>query len=280
MFDPVTAAIGAGSAVISGGLGLIGAGQQASAAERSAELQAEAARRAQQLGAQQYAQTREDLSPWRQAGQQALGRLSGALGGELTAPITSQFQQPGHDPYSQYQQFAQPVTADVTQDPGYQFRLQQGQEAIEGGAAARGGLFSGQTGRELMQFGQELGSQEYGRAYDRAQQERLRQQQAYGQAFGQDISSQQSQLAQRQNLYNMLSGTAGMGQQSAGQLGTLGAQQSTMAGQYGMQGAQAIGTGGQQAAGFWSGGLQNVGNQLTGLGGQYAQYRMMHGLLG
>lgn len=49
----------------------------------------------------------------------------------------------------------------------YKFRMGQGTSAIEGGAAAKGGLFSGQTLKDLMSFGQELASTEYEKEYAR-----------------------------------------------------------------------------------------------------------------
>jgi hypothetical protein len=49
-----------------------------------------------------------------------------------------------------------------TKTPGYDFRLQQGQDSMEAGAAARGGLYSGAAMQDLMKFGQDYGSNEYG----------------------------------------------------------------------------------------------------------------------
>lgn len=49
-----------------------------------------------------------------------------------------------------------------TKTPGYDFRLQQGQDSLEAGAAARGGLYSGAAMRDLLKFGQDYGSNEYG----------------------------------------------------------------------------------------------------------------------
>lgn len=57
-------------------------------------------------------------------------------------------------------------------DPGYAFRLSEGQKALERSAAARGGLLSGGTGKNLLRFGQEMGSQEYTNAFNRYQTER------------------------------------------------------------------------------------------------------------
>lgn len=53
-------------------------------------------------------------------------------------------------------------------DPGYQFRLAEGQKALERSAAARGNLNSGATLKNLSRFGQDFASNEYQNAYNRA----------------------------------------------------------------------------------------------------------------
>lgn len=68
--------------------------------------------------------------------------------------------------YSSGQNFSSPKDM-VEADPGYKFRLDQGTKALERSAAARGGLFSGKTGKSLQDFSQGLASQEYGNAYNR-----------------------------------------------------------------------------------------------------------------
>jgi hypothetical protein len=88
-----------------------------------------------------------------------------------------------------------------TQDPGYAFRLQQGQRALDASAAARGGLLSGGTGKALQRFGQEMGSQEYTNAFNRYQAERTARLQplqsltGMGQSTGQQISNAGQQMA-------------------------------------------------------------------------------------
>lgn len=52
-------------------------------------------------------------------------------------------------------------------DPGFQFRMDAGTNAINNNAATKGMLQSGDTLRELTQFGQDMGSQEYGNAFNR-----------------------------------------------------------------------------------------------------------------
>lgn len=62
--------------------------------------------------------------------------------------------------------------ADFQSDPGYQFRMDQGQQALERSAAARGGLLSGSALKDTARFTQGLASQEYQSAFDRFQSNR------------------------------------------------------------------------------------------------------------
>jgi hypothetical protein len=55
----------------------------------------------------------------------------------------------------------------LSMDPGYAFRLAEGQKALDRQAAARGGLISGGALRAAQRYGQEMGSQEFGNAYSR-----------------------------------------------------------------------------------------------------------------
>lgn len=68
------------------------------------------------------------------------------------------------------QTFQSPTDVTEQNDPGYQFRLKQGQQAVENSAAARGGLFSGGTAKALNDYIQGSASNEYGNVYNRALQ--------------------------------------------------------------------------------------------------------------
>jgi hypothetical protein len=52
-------------------------------------------------------------------------------------------------------------------DPGYAFRIGEGQRALERGAGARGGLLSGGFGRKLTRYAQDYASNEYTNVYNR-----------------------------------------------------------------------------------------------------------------
>jgi len=139
------AAIGAGATAYAGSKA---ASASKSAANTAADAQSAATQATIAEQARQYDQTREDLAPWRQTGQNALmniANLSGSNGVEAMTQAQNAFQ------------FS----------PGYQFRLQQGQQAIENSAAARGALLSGSALKAIGDYGQNVASDEYGNYYNR-----------------------------------------------------------------------------------------------------------------
>jgi len=69
------------------------------------------------------------------------------------------------------EQIGQPFTAeDMMQDPGYQFRLDEGLKGIENSAAARGMQLSGRTLKGIGRYAQDYASGEFQNAYNRRQQ--------------------------------------------------------------------------------------------------------------
>lgn len=169
-----------------------------------------------------FQQGREDIAPWRAAGERG---LAGAI--EMIEAGPGEFEA----------------------DPGYQFRVAEGEKALERHLASRGMLRSGAAGRAYTELGQQLGSQEY--------------------------SSFMNRYYQKLNPQLAL---AGMGQVSAGQQAALGGQLGGLGVQAGAQQAQTLGllSGqiGQQAAiggqaQYLAGqaratGYTNVANALTG----------------
>lgn len=55
----------------------------------------------------------------------------------------------------------------VTDDPSYKFRLEQGLASLEGSAASQGGIHSGAHEKALQEYGSNLASTEYANAYGR-----------------------------------------------------------------------------------------------------------------
>ena len=190
-----------GSAVIGGTMANKAARTQASAADRAAELQR-----------QQFERQVELQAPFRDVGVRALPELEAA---------------------SRYTPFSM---SEFTADPGYGFRLTEGQKALDRQAAARGGLISGGALKAAQRYGQEMGSQEYTNAFNRYQTER------------------QARLGPLQSL-------AGVGQSAVGQLGQAGQAMATGVGEAGAQAAQA------RASGYMGG-----ANALSQGLGQYINY--------
>jgi len=199
-----------------GGSAILGA----SAAKSAADTQAAAANRAADLQNAQFQQTREDLAPYRAAGQTALNALT---------PLATNYKMFGMDTFSK--------------DPGYGFRLAEGQKALDRSAAARGGLISGGALKAAQRYGQDMGSQEYTNAFNRYQLER------------------NAQL-------NPLQSLAGVGQTTATQLGQFGATNAANVGNLMTGGAAA------QAAG-----QVGAANAVTGGLGTYLNYTSNNNLL-
>src|SRR6202008_2057655 len=93
-------------------------------------------------------------------------------------------------------------------DPGFQFRLKTGLDALQNSAAARGGLLSGNTAKALEDYSQNYASNEYSNVYGRSLGE-------YQQAYNIFQNNQA-------NKFNRLASLSGLGQTSAGQLNSAG----------------------------------------------------------
>lgn len=92
-------------------------------------------------------------------------------------------------------QFRAPTFADAQNEPGYQFRLSGGRDALEGSAAARGTLRTGGTLKDITEYGQNFASQEYGNVYNRALQ-----------SFDRDYRGAYDAFQPRMAEWSMLSG--------------------------------------------------------------------------
>lgn len=136
----------------------------ASAAKDAANTQAQSARDANELMYRMYQEQKGLQEPFRGAGIGAQNRLLDLLGLSKNT---------GAEGFGKYaKDFGM---SDFTADPGYGFRLSEGQKALERQAAARGGLISGSALKAATRFGQEMGSQEYTNAYNRYQTNRANQ---------------------------------------------------------------------------------------------------------
>jgi hypothetical protein len=193
---------------------ILGAGALgAFGANRAAKTQAQAAQQGIDAQQRMYEQTRADQEPYRQAGMTALNQL---------IPLATNYQKFGMDQFQQ--------------DPGYQFRLNEGLKALDRQAAARGGLVSGNAMKAASRYGQDYASNEYTNAFNRS-------------------------LAERNAQLNPLQSLAGVGQSATNYVGNA----AQNMGQAQNQSIQGIGN--AQASGYVGG-----ANALTSALGSYLGY--------
>ena len=207
------------AAAVVGAATVAGSMYSSKQAGKAAKTQAASADRASQIQQENFEQTRKDLMPYKQAGDTSLSQLMGQMtpDGYFNQTYTGQ---------------------DIYSDPSYQFRLQQGQDAIQSSAAAKGGLLTGATLKALQNYGQESASQEYSNAYNRFN-------------------------ADQTNRYNRLSNLIGIGQNAAAQVGNAGAQTSQAVANNTMAGANSIAAGQVASANNWANTANNLGSMAT-----------------
>jgi hypothetical protein len=70
-------------------------------------------------------------------------------------------------PAFSYPGFTPPTGEDILKEPGYQFRLDQGEQALTNNRAAGGLLDSGSTLKDILGYGQNYASSEYQNAWQR-----------------------------------------------------------------------------------------------------------------
>lgn len=92
--------------------------------------------------------------------------------GDVTKPFTGEappgWMPPGGAPGAfDYPTFKEPTAEDVYADPGYKFRLGEGERALEQSASGQGTLRTGGTLKNVLQFGQDFATKEYGNVLNR-----------------------------------------------------------------------------------------------------------------
>jgi hypothetical protein len=141
---------GVATAIVGGAV--IGGVLTSQASKSAAQTQADAANNATAAQQQALQQQLELQKPFTTAGTTAVNQLS-----KMTQPGGAATKDFAYAPFN-YNQYT---------DPGTQFRVQQGLNAMNATAAARGGLISGNALKAGQDYGQAQGSQEYGAAFNR-----------------------------------------------------------------------------------------------------------------
>lgn len=211
-----------------GGSALLGA----SASKSAAKTQAAATDRAGEIQKEMFEEQNRLQEPFRQGGMAAQNKL------------LTYFGLPGGTEGADFGRYTKDFgMADFTADPGYGFRLAEGQKALARAAAARGGLISGSALKAAQRFGQDFASNEFTNAFNRFQTNRA------------------NQLQPLQSLM-------GAGQTAANTLGTAAAN-------YGTNAGNLVTSGGAARASGYVGGA----NALTSGLGQYMNYTQNQNLL-
>lgn len=165
---------------VAAGTALVGAAGSAYSANKASKDQENAAANGTQLAQNQYNETVERNKPFYTAGTDALALLQQKL-----PDLNSTY-----DP------------SKLTSEPGYQFGMQQGQQALERSLAARGRGVSGAALKAASEFGTNYGTTKLNDAFSRdqsAKQQSFGQLQALtniGQASANNSSAAGQQLAQ------------------------------------------------------------------------------------
>jgi hypothetical protein len=131
----------AGSALVGAGASYLGSKSQSKSAEKAADSQVDAARIASDTQLEMYNQSRDDLAPWREAGERSLKdleRIQGTYEGAIMDP-------------NQY-----------TESPAYGWLQEQGIKTLDKRASAAGTRGSGGHSKDLIQYGQGLAKTDYG----------------------------------------------------------------------------------------------------------------------
>ena len=195
------------TAAMVGGVATAGAAKmQSDAAKKAGNASNAAAQQAVAEQQRQFDTFQQNIQPYLGAGQNALANLTALNSGDYSG---------------------------FNQSPDYLWAQQQGTQALDRSAAARGSLYSGGHQADLMQFGQGLASQQLG-------------------------SYRNAQMSMAQLGQNSAVGAGSLGQQNANALGQL------YAGQGAAQGNMAI-----NQANSWGNALQGI----AGLAGQYSTQR-------
>lgn len=211
-----------GSSLLSSGAASSAAGQQSAAAQQAtAASQAEAA------------QTRADLLPYNQIGQQGAEQLASLEGLNGSGNQSSAFKGYGLSGLT-----FQPTQAQLAATPGYQWNLAQGQQAVANSNAAQGRGISGAALKGAANYATGLASNTLGQ-----------QQQIF-----------QSNLA---NVLGPLSNLSTQGENAAAQTGQLGTSNVNSANQAAIGGANASAAGTVGSANALSGGLSALGSAPT-----------------
>lgn len=238
----VVAAAIVGSAVVGGVVASESAKAQAASAQQGMNAEERMADNNLSFQREMADQQREDFAPWRDAGQNALDQIvSGIESGQFD---------PG---------MFDPSQIDLKRDPGYQFRMQEGVNALDASAASRGRLQSGAQQKALTKYGQDVGSQEYSNAYAR---------------YADEYAKESNRKARN---FNMLSGLNQGGQASAAGQAQASSQLAQTGGNIMSQTGRALNMGNQNIGRARAGAYEDTGQVINQAAQNWITYKGVQG---
>lgn len=315
LFGVGTAVAGVAGAVASA----YAANKQYEATKYASDLSKQSADASLGFNKDVFNKQQENQAPWLQSGKTALGQLDTltAPGGGLTTPYgktfdPGKFEGPQFKPYAEFNggpAFKAPTGADFQNDPGYQFRLEQGQKALERSAAAKGSATGGAAIKAAQRYGQDYASNEYGNVYGRAlgtYQTNFGNSLAGWNAnstantnnFATDFNSRLNQFntnantgqnafntnynvwnQDQGNQFNRLASLAGMGQAAVGQLNQSGSQAAANVSGIQSNLGNNLSSLATQGGNAIAAGAVGVGNAITSAWGNYQQQQQLNQIL-
>jgi hypothetical protein len=294
----VAAAGSVGAAALESSAAKKAAATQANAADYAASIQGDLGQESLANEVETQEQNQANEQPWLQTGANSLATLgyllgitpggtvgSGTSGGGTGTPgqtlsipgVNGSVQLPGVTPLTGTANtnlgkmgslmeaypggaFTAPTAAQAEQTPGYKFALNQGEGAVQAGAAANGSLLTGGTLNAENQFAQGLADTNYNTTYNQALE-------GYNTNYNTWANNQANQ-------FNRLAAMAGMGQisaqtlgsqnlQSAGQIGNTLANTGAAIGQDYQNAGAATASGYVGSANAWAGGITGAMNSMS-----------------
>jgi hypothetical protein len=222
------------AALVGGGLSAVGgitaAGIGAGAAGNATTAQTLASMEADAIQTAEFGQIQANEAPFIAAGQAALPQMQAMANNPAQFSFTPQ-------------QFA------ASEDPAYNFDLQQGLQAAQNSAAAQGLLKSGGTLASLNNYAQGQASNEYSNAYNRAYQ---------------NFTNSQS------TQFNRLAALTGVGQTATGSVNTAGQNTANNVANTTTSLASAQGASSIAQGNIW-------GSTISGIGNSFGQAAMGYG---
>lgn len=215
-----------GAAIVGLGGAYMSSEAQKEASDKAVESQGRMSKENIELQRELTDQQREDVEPWRVAGEGALQSLqAGIESGEFDMTDSK-------------------INVNLEDDPGYRFRLSEGVNALDASASARGRLLSGAQVKGVNEYAQNVASNEYGNAYAR----------------GADEYARESNKKLRK--FNALSSLAGTGQvaatDQANRTSALASNTGNIMNNLGQAQAQGEYNKGNARAGAYQGGAQSI----------------------